>query len=110
MHITTVIRPAVLVTLFAISLAGCSKNIVPELLEKKSSASVALPLSDIPPQPAAMAPQPHVPGQPMAADSGNANGPSQVNPRMLTPAQESAVMPLPGQAGDHSIPVPISKN
>lgn len=100
---------ALLVAVFATSLAGCSNDIVPELHKKNSSKSVALPASEIPPQPASMAPQPAKPKQPMAADSGNANGPSQANPRMLIPAQESATMPLPGQAGDHSTPVPISK-
>lgn len=105
MNITAVVRPAVVAALFALSLAGCSKNAVPELLEKKSSASVATPVSDIPVQPASMAPQP---SPPITADSGNANGPSQANPGMLSNAQESATMPLPGQAGDHSTPAPIS--
>ncbi|MEB0137299.1 hypothetical protein QN362_18360 [Actimicrobium sp. CCC2.4] len=108
MNINAIVRPAVLLALLAVSLAGCSKNTVPELLEKKSSESVALPVSEIPPQPAGMAPQPANPTPPLAADSGNANGPSQANPRMLSAAQESATMPLPGQAGDHSTPAPIS--
>ncbi|MDY7573177.1 hypothetical protein [Actimicrobium sp. CCI2.3] len=108
MNITAVVRPAVLVALLAVALAGCSNDKVPELLNKKSSGSVALPVSEIPPQPASMTPQPVKPKPEIAADSGNANGPSQANPSKLEPAQESATMPLPGQAGDHSTPAPIS--
>jgi hypothetical protein len=106
----SLVRPALLVAVLAVSLAGCSNDIVSELQKKNPTKSVATPISEIPPQPASMAPQPAIPKQAMAADSGNANGRTQVNPRMLSPAQESAAMPLPGQAGDHSIPAPISKN
>ncbi len=110
MNLPVLVRPVLLATLLAASLAGCSNNEVPKLLKKNPTASVALPVAQLPPQPTSMAPQSAIPKQSVAADSGNANGPSQVNPRMLSPAQESATMPLPGQAGDHSTPAPISKN
>lgn len=90
----------ILASLFvATALIGCKKAEAPPTPKLEgTTGSVALPATSLPPSDGKL------PNQPASgtSDSGNAYGTSQATPTELTKEQESASMPLSGQANNHS--------
>ena len=80
---------------------GCNKTSEPP---KPDNSSVALPERAMPPSDAAIKTAP--PEE--AAPTPDFAKQSQANPVQLSKPQESAAMPMPGQANDHSTPDPLN--
>jgi hypothetical protein len=86
-------------------LFGCKKTDVPPKPTLGSSGSVAIPAASLPKSDAAIpAATPST-----ATNNGDANGPSQANPKELSKQQESSDMPLSGQANNHSTANPVGE-
>ncbi|CAL63554.1 hypothetical protein; putative exported protein [Herminiimonas arsenicoxydans] len=97
----------ILASLFlATLLIGCKKAEAPPTPKLEgATGSVALPASSLP------ASDGKLPDQPATgtSDSGNAYGSTQADSKELTKEQESAAMPLSGQANNHSTPNPAEQ-
>lgn len=99
---------SILVSAFlAILLIGCKKAETPPTPELGATTdSVAPSTSAMPPSDATMPPAALGAG----TGSGDAQGATQVSPKELTPVEESAAMPLPGQVNNHSTTDPVQPN
>jgi hypothetical protein len=86
----------------AILLIGCKKAETPPVPKMDSSGSVAAPVTSMPPSEASTPPA--APGA--VTGSGDASGTTQASPKELSKEQESAAMPLSGQANNHSTAPP----
>ena len=96
----------ILASLFlATLLIGCKKAEAPPTPKLDgATGSVALPASTLP------ASDGKLPNQPTGtSDSGNAYGSTQADSKELTKEQESAAMPLSGQANNHSTTNPVEQ-
>jgi hypothetical protein len=90
---------SILVSAFlAILLIGCKKAETPPVPKVDSGGSVAAPPTAMPPSEASTPPA----AAGATTGSGDASGTTQANPKELSKEQESAAMPLSGQANNHS--------
>ncbi len=97
-----ILRTASTCIFLALLATGCNKANEPP---KPADSSVELPQAAMPQSDAALkSAQPD-----QAAPTAGSSQQSQANPAELSNAQESAAMPMPGQANDHSIPDPLNK-
>jgi hypothetical protein len=109
MEVVMSISNALFIAAFAAvaALSGCKKAEAPPMpttmQSPPTSGSVALPASKLPPSDATIPPQNPAP---TAHANGDANAPAQNNPKQLGKSEESAAMPLSGQANNHSTPNP----
>lgn len=95
---------SILVSAFlAILLIGCKKAETPPAPTMEDS--VAAPASSLPPSDGNLSPAPPS----TTSSSGDASGPTQVNPKELSKHEESTQMPMPGQANNHSTIEPVEK-
>jgi hypothetical protein len=94
---------SILVSAFvAMLLIGCKKAETPPTPKMDSSGSVAAPVTSMPSSEASTPPA--APGA--GTGSGDASGTTQASPKELSKEQESASMPLSGQANNHSTATP----
>jgi hypothetical protein len=94
-------RTATTCIFLAMLATGCNKASEPP---KPTNSSVALPEKAMPQSDADIKTAPMDPAAPIL----NSAKPSQANPVELSKRQESAAMPMPGQANDHSTPDPLN--
>jgi hypothetical protein len=97
-----ILRTASTCIFLALLATGCNKPSEPQ---KPANSSVGLPQAAMPQSDAALKAAPFD----QTAPTSGSNEQSQANPTELSKSQESAAMPMPGQANDHSIPDPLSK-
>ena len=91
-------RSILVSAVLALVLVGCKKADTPPAPKLDSSGSVAAPVSAMPPSEASTPPA----AAGATTGSGDASGTTQANPKELSKEQESAAMPLSGQANNHS--------
>jgi hypothetical protein len=87
----------------ALLATGCNKASEPPT-PTPNGASVEMPQQAMPESDAAIKVAP----LDQAAPASGSTGQSQANPVELSKPEESASMPMPGQANDHSIPDPLN--
>ncbi|MNR90721.1 hypothetical protein D3C72_217120 [compost metagenome] len=90
---------SILVSAFlAVLLIGCKKAETPPVPKVDSGGSVATPAASMPPSEASTPPA----AAGAVSGSGDAAGATQATPKELSKAEESAAMPMSGQANNHS--------